>query len=69
MGQGEPLLNYDNVLNALRIINDEKGLGIGARHICISTCGIIPGIDRFADEARAVHACRVPSCSTTGCTP
>ena len=50
MGQGEPLLNYDNVLGALRIINDEKGLGIGARHICISACGIIPGIDRFAEE-------------------
>ena len=64
MGQGEPLLNYDNVLNALRIINDEKGLGIGARHICISTCGIIPGIDRFADEpeqftlAVSLHAAR-----------
>ena len=64
MGQGEPLLNYDNVLSALRIINDEKGLGIGARHICISTCGIIPGIDRFAEEpeqftlAVSLHAAR-----------
>ena len=50
MGQGEPLLNYENILAALRIMNHEKGLGIGARHICISTCGIIPGIDRFANE-------------------
>ena len=64
MGQGEPLLNYNNVLNALRIINDEKGLGIGARHICVSTCGIIPGIDRFAEEpeqftlAVSLHAAR-----------
>ena len=64
MGQGEPLLNYDNVLSALRIIKDEKGLGIGARHICISTCGIIPGIDRFTEEpeqftlAVSLHAAR-----------
>lgn len=50
MGQGEPFLNYDNVLAALRIMNSEKGLGIGARHICISTCGVIPGIKKFAQE-------------------
>ncbi len=46
MGQGEPFFNYDNVLDALRICNDSKGLHIGARHITISTCGVIPGIDR-----------------------
>ena len=50
MGQGEPFLNYDNVLAALRIMNHSKGLGIGARHICVSTCGIIPGINRFSQE-------------------
>lgn len=50
MGQGEPFLNYDNVLAALRIMNSDKGLGIGARHICISTCGIIPGIEHFSHE-------------------
>ena len=50
MGQGEPFLNYDNVLAALRIMNHSKGLGIGARHICVSTCGIIPGIERFSQE-------------------
>lgn len=50
MGQGEPFLNYSNVLSALRIMNHEKGLGIGARHICISTCGIPSGIERFSNE-------------------
>ena len=50
MGQGEPFLNYDNTLAALRILNDPKGVGLGARHIAVSTCGIVPGIERFADE-------------------
>lgn len=50
MGQGEPFLNYDNTLAALRILNDPKSVGIGARHMSISTCGIIPGIERFAGE-------------------
>lgn len=48
MGQGEPFLNYEAVLSALKIINDKKvGFGIGARHITVSTCGIIEGIRRF----------------------
>lgn len=50
MGQGEPFFNYDNVLDALRVCNDPKGLNIGARHITLSTCGVIPGINRFASE-------------------
>lgn len=50
MGQGEPFLNYDNVLDALRIVNDPKGIAIGARHITLSTCGICPGIERLAAE-------------------
>ncbi len=50
MGQGEGFLNYDNLLEALRIINDPKGLGIGARHITISTVGMIVGIDKLAKE-------------------
>lgn len=64
MGQGEPFLNYDNVLSALRIMNHGKGLGIGARHICVSTCGIPSGIDRFSNEpeqftlAISLHAAR-----------
>ena len=50
MGMGEPFDNYDNVLRALRIINDQKGVSIGARHITISTCGVVPGIQRLAEE-------------------
>ena len=50
MGQGEPFLNYDNTLAALRFMNTKDGLGIGARHITISTCGILKGIERLADE-------------------
>ena len=50
MGQGEPFLNYDAVLEALRRMNAQVGLGIGARHITVSTCGLIDGIHRFAEE-------------------
>ena len=50
MGQGEPFLNYDEVLLALRLMNDPDGFNIGARHITVSTCGIIPSIDRFSRE-------------------
>ena len=50
MGIGEPFANYDAVLKAARIINDGKGIGIGARKITISTCGVVPGMRRFAEE-------------------
>lgn len=50
MGQGEPFLNYENTLTALRIINSADALNIGARRITVSTCGIIDGINRFAQE-------------------
>lgn len=50
MGQGEPFLNYDNVIGALRILNSKDGLEIGARHISVSTCGILRGIERFGTE-------------------
>ena len=50
MGTGEPFDNYDNVMKALSIINDPFGLEIGSRHISISTCGVVPGIERFAKE-------------------
>ena len=50
MGQGEPLANYDATLGALRLMNAEEGLGIGARHLTVSTCGIVPGIERLARE-------------------
>jgi len=48
MGIGEPFDNYDNVMKFIKIINDPKGLAIGARHITISTCGIVPKIDELA---------------------
>ena len=50
MGQGEPFQNYDAVLEALRFLNAKNSFGIGARHITISTCGIIKGINRLSDE-------------------
>lgn len=50
MGIGEPFDNYDNVMNAVKILNNQKGLNIGARHISISTSGIVPKIYQFADE-------------------
>ena len=50
MGIGEPLDNYDNVVNAIHIINNPKGLNIGARHISISTSGLVPKIYKLAEE-------------------
>lgn len=50
MGMGEPFLNYENVLKAVRIINDKNGLNIGARNISISTAGITEGIKKLAGE-------------------
>lgn len=49
MGIGEPFDNYDNVLEFIKIINDDKGLEIGSRHITVSTCGIVPKIYEFAN--------------------
>lgn len=50
MGTGEPFDNYDNVMNFLATVNHDRGLGIGARHITISTCGVVPKIYEFAKE-------------------
>ena len=50
MGIGEPLDNYDNVVNAIRIINNPKGINIGARHISVSTSGLVPNIYKLAEE-------------------
>ena len=50
MGIGEPLDNYDNVVKFLKLVNDEAGLNIGYRHISLSTCGVVPGILRLAEE-------------------
>ena len=49
MGIGEPFDNYDNVINFLKIINHPLGLEIGARHITVSTCGLVPKIYEYAD--------------------
>lgn len=50
MGIGEPLDNYDNVVKSIRLINAPDGLNIGARHISLSTCGVVPMIYKLADE-------------------
>lgn len=50
MGIGEPLDNYDNVIKAVKIINNPKGINIGARHISISTSGLVPNIYKLANE-------------------
>lgn len=50
MGTGEPFDNYENLMNFLSTVNHDQGLGIGSRHITISTCGIVPRIYDFADE-------------------
>ena len=50
MGSGEPMDNYDNVLKFLKMISDERGLCISQRNITVSTCGIVPGIRKLAEE-------------------
>jgi len=51
MGQGEPLLNFENVMGALRILLDEDGVGLSPKHVTLSTSGIVPGMKRLAKEA------------------
>ncbi|TYS63108.1 23S rRNA (adenine(2503)-C(2))-methyltransferase RlmN [Bacillus infantis] len=55
MGIGEPFDNYDHMMSFLRIINHDDGLNIGARHITVSTSGIIPKIYKFADENMQIN--------------
>lgn len=50
MGMGEPFLNYDKVMEAIRILNDKEGFNLGARHFSISTIGIVKGIEKLAKE-------------------
>lgn len=50
MGTGEPLDNYDNLVRFIRLLSHEKGLNISQRNITVSTCGIVPGIRRLAEE-------------------
>ena len=49
MGIGEPFDNYDNIIKFIKIINDPRGLAIGARHITVSTCGLVPKIKEFSN--------------------
>jgi 23S rRNA (adenine2503-C2)-methyltransferase len=55
MGTGEPFDNYDNVLAFVHIMNEQRGLAIGARHLTVSTCGLVPGIRRYADEGIEIN--------------
>ena len=55
MGIGEPFDNYDNVMNFVDIINCPYGIGLGSRHITISTCGIIPKIKEFMHHGKQVN--------------
>lgn len=55
MGSGEPFDNYDEVMKFIKIVNNPFGLGIGNRHLTISTCGIVPKIYKFADEKLQVN--------------
>jgi 23S rRNA (adenine2503-C2)-methyltransferase len=55
MGMGEPFLNYDNVMAAIRNLNEKDGFGLGARHFAISTSGIVEGIRKFTKENLEVN--------------
>lgn len=55
MGIGEPFDNYDNVINFIKIINNDKMLAIGSRHITVSTCGIVPKIKEFTNYDKQVN--------------
>jgi len=50
MGTGEPLDNYNSVMDFLELVSDSRGVGIGMRHISLSTCGLVPGIDALAEK-------------------
>lgn len=50
MGMGEPFLNYDNVMESIKFLNNKEFFNIGARSISVSTCGIVPGIEKFSKE-------------------
>lgn len=55
MGMGEPMHTYDAVMSAIRTLHDPHGFNLGSRHFTISTCGIVPGILRLADEPLQVN--------------
>jgi len=55
MGMGEPMDNFEEVIRSVSILNDEAGKNIGQRHITISTCGIVEGIDKLAERGLQVR--------------
>ena len=55
MGTGEPFDNYDNVMAFIKAINDQMGLSIGARHITVSTCGLVDGIRKYGKEGIQIN--------------
>lgn len=55
MGTGEPFDNYDNVMGFIRILNHPHGFAIGARHITVSTCGLVPMIEKYANEGIQIN--------------
>ena len=55
MGMGEPFLNYDNVMESIRLINDKSRFNIGARHISVSTSGLVKEINKFAKEKMQIN--------------
>ncbi len=55
MGMGEPFLNYDNVIESIKVLNDKQGFNLGARSFSISTAGIIDGINKLADEKLQIN--------------
>jgi 23S rRNA (adenine2503-C2)-methyltransferase len=54
MGMGEPFLNYDAVMQSVRVLTEQSGFNLGSRHITLSTSGVVPGILRFAEEESQV---------------
>ena len=57
MGCGEPLDNYEHVVSFLRIVSDERGLGLSLRNVSLSTCGLVPKIDQLATEKLPITLC------------
>lgn len=55
MGIGEPFDNYDNLMRFIKIINEPKGIALGSRHITVSTCGLVKGIEKFMNEEGQVN--------------
>ena len=61
-GPGEPMDNYDNLIRFIHLLTDEHGLNISQRNITVSTCGIVPGILKLAEEDLLDYAGIIPSC-------